>query len=80
MRYHSRSSHEHPLPEADAAGLMLLTPEELADLTEYKRPADQIKWLREKGIPFFIGSKGNPKVLWEVLYDRKTELKIGEVR
>ena len=60
--------------------MLTLTPQELEELTEYKRPADQIRWLRSKGIPFFLGAKGNPKVVREVLIERKTEPKLGEVR
>lgn len=42
---------------------MLLTPEEIRDLTEYKRPHEQIRWLREHGYPFELGASGRPKVL-----------------
>jgi Domain of unknown function (DUF4224) len=59
--------------------VLILTPYELEELTEYKRPADQVKWLRSKGIPFFLGAKGNPKVLRDALIDRRTEPKLGEV-
>jgi hypothetical protein len=59
--------------------MLILSPQELEELTEYKRPADQIKWLRSKGIPFFLGAKGNPKVLRDSLIDRRTEPKLGEV-
>ena len=40
-----------------------LEPEEVAALTECKRKADQVEWLRANRIPHLIGDKGNPKVL-----------------
>ncbi|HMM74960.1 MAG TPA: DUF4224 domain-containing protein [Gammaproteobacteria bacterium] len=36
----------------------ILTPEELAQITGYKRRGDQIKWLRRRGIEPFISSTG----------------------
>lgn len=49
---------------------MFLTHEQLVDLTDYKRPFEQIKWLRENGYPFEVGSSGRPKVLVRVLETR----------
>lgn len=40
-----------------------LEPDELADLSECKRKADQIEWLKANRIPFLVGDKGTPKVL-----------------
>lgn len=42
---------------------MLLTPQELEDLTGRSRPANQIKWLRERGWVFEVGGDRRPKVL-----------------
>lgn len=42
---------------------MFLTREELRDLTDYKRPSDQIRWLTEHGYRFDVGASGRPKVL-----------------
>ena len=42
---------------------MFLTPEQLFDLTDAKKPSAQIRWLRDRGWPFEISSKNKPKVL-----------------
>lgn len=42
---------------------MFLTPEELADLTDRRRPADQARWLRENGYRFALSAAGRLKVL-----------------
>lgn len=42
---------------------MFLTPELLATLTDAKRSAAQIEWLREHGYKFEISRAGRPKVL-----------------
>jgi hypothetical protein len=44
-------------------GIMILTPEQLAELTDKKRPKDQIAWLTEHGYRFEISAIGRPKVL-----------------
>ena len=49
---------------------LLITPDELADLTDYKRAASQVGWLRERGIPFDVGASGRPKVLRSVILTR----------
>jgi hypothetical protein len=49
---------------------MFLTPEELHALTDYKRPCDQMRWLREHGYPFEIGASGRPKVLRRIVEQR----------
>ena len=41
---------------------MFLTPDQLEDLTERKRKADQVAWLRKNRVPFFIGANGHPRV------------------
>ncbi len=41
---------------------MFLTLEELEDLTERKRKADQVAWLRRQRIPHLIGANGHPRV------------------
>lgn len=41
---------------------MLLTPEELADLTDRPQPKRQIEWLTRHGWTFEIGDSGRPKV------------------
>ena len=41
---------------------MFLTPDELHQLTGYKRLAAQTKWLVEIVWPFVVGDDGNPKL------------------
>lgn len=41
---------------------MFLTRDELQQLTGYKRAADQIRWLRERGVHFFVAATGRPSV------------------
>lgn len=40
----------------------LLTHDELRELTDCARRADQIEWLRKRGWVFDIGETGRPKV------------------
>jgi len=49
---------------------MFLTPDELADLTDYKRSACQARWLSDRGIPFATGRSGRPKVLRSIIMER----------
>ncbi|MDA8092310.1 MAG: DUF4224 domain-containing protein [Betaproteobacteria bacterium] len=42
---------------------MFLTPDEIAELTDRLRPAEQIEWLRAHRWVFEVGAKGRPKVL-----------------
>ena len=42
---------------------MFLTNEEIVTLTDYKRPADQKRWLLERGYRFDVGGSCRPKVL-----------------
>lgn len=41
---------------------MFLTRDDLEELTERKRKADQVAWLRRHRIPFLIGASGHPRV------------------
>lgn len=41
---------------------MLLSPQELIDLTDYQTAARQIQWLRDHGWKYEIGASGRPKV------------------
>jgi len=50
---------------------MFLTPEELTELTDYKRPCDVIRWLKaNKFDPSLIGANGWPKILRDVVRTR----------
>lgn len=42
---------------------MFLSTKELAALTDYQRPADQMRWLKAHKWPFAVSRKGTPKVL-----------------
>ena len=42
---------------------MILTSEQLAELTDKKRSKDQIAWLVEHGYRFEVSAAGRPKVL-----------------
>lgn len=42
---------------------MFLSPDDITELTGYKIPAYQIRWLRERGWVFEIGGDGRPKIL-----------------
>lgn len=44
---------------------MFLTQTELAELTERKRKADQIAWLKANGYSYAIGANGHARVLRE---------------
>lgn len=43
--------------------MLFLTQAELAELTERKRKADQIAWLKANGYHFAIGANGHARVL-----------------
>lgn len=49
---------------------MFLTQSELAELTERKRKADQIAWLKANGYTYAIGANGHARVLREYLQTR----------
>lgn len=45
--------------------MIFLTQSELADLTERKRKAEQIAWLKSNGFIFAIGANGHARVSLE---------------
>jgi hypothetical protein len=47
-----------------------ITPETLRDLTGYRRPGAQIKWLRDHGWRFEVNAAGHPRVA-QAYFDRK---------
>ncbi len=66
---------------------MFLSREEIVDLTGLKKPALQLRWLRDRGWPVEEDSKGRPKLLAEVVRARmggtvqhKTEPNFGALR
>ena len=42
---------------------MFLSREDIKNLTEYKLPNFQIKWLEKNGYKFAVGKDGHPRVL-----------------
>jgi hypothetical protein len=51
---------EHPAPQAIS---MFLTRSEIQQLTGYKTPATQTRWLQDNGFLFKIGADGYPRLL-----------------
>jgi hypothetical protein len=43
--------------------MLFLTKEELINLTAYKTPSAQCRWLRREGFTFRIAADGKPRVL-----------------
>lgn len=70
-----------PLPDEPSYGRVttaesprtsrLLAREDLVELTDYRRPADQRRWLEREGIPYRVGATGRPKVLWADLVQQE---------
>jgi hypothetical protein len=42
---------------------MFLSPQDIEDLTGYKRPSAQIRWLASRGYKVDVNGKGQPVVL-----------------
>lgn len=63
---------------------MFLTKDEVAELTGYKKPSAQIRWLQEQKFGFVVGGDGIPKVLSQVVISRlggqTTQKKSPELR
>lgn len=57
-----------------------LSPEELYDLTHYKRAADQIEALNKMGIDHYVRPDGTPAVVWSTLEGRDDKEKEPEVQ
>ncbi len=49
---------------------MILTPDELAALTDSDRPCEQRAWLNARGWVFETGKRGRPKVLRSYAFAR----------
>ena len=49
---------------------MFMTQDEVADMTGYLRPKDQVRWLQAEKFGFVIGADGKPKVLRQVVLAR----------
>lgn len=44
------------------SGALFLRREEVEELTGYRMPSRQIRWLRKQGIPHWIAADGRPRV------------------
>lgn len=51
-------------------GSLLLTADEVAELSGYQKPSAQARWLRQNDFPFVMGGDGRPKVLRQVVETR----------
>lgn len=49
---------------------MFMTQDEVADMTGYLRPKDQVRWLQAEKFGFVISADGKPKVLRQVVLAR----------
>lgn len=52
------------------ADSLLLTTDEVADLTGYQKPTAQVRWLLDNGLPYLLGGDGKPKVLRSLVVRR----------
>lgn len=69
---HRQSAHvisNQTEPKPASAG-SLLTSDEVADLSGYRKPSAQVRWIQQNGLPFLIGGDGRPKVLRDVVERR----------
>lgn len=54
---------------------VFLTSEQLLQLTGYRQPAAQIRWLRRQGITHWVRADGHPSVPESALSGDRTELR-----
>jgi hypothetical protein len=59
---------------------LLLTSEEVADLSGHQKPSAQARWLKQNDFPFVTGGDGHPKVLRLVVETRLGEKSIAKKR
>ena len=63
---------------------LVLTRDELIELTGYKQPKRQVAWLRQQGISLYVAANGRPKVLRSTLenatVNRRTEPNFAALR
>jgi hypothetical protein len=57
-----RTSSEQPGRAVVTSPRLTLTPEQLCELTGYKRAAEQARWLKENGFKFRLDRLGKPRV------------------
>jgi hypothetical protein len=57
----------------------MLTPDQMVQLTGYRKPSKQIEWLKRNGVPYLVNAAGYPVVI-EVLNKRAvSEVELGPV-
>lgn len=49
---------------------MILTKQELSDISGLKRPDAVRRWLDRQKIPYLVGADGWPRVLQDIMMDR----------
>lgn len=54
--------------------------DDMVKLTGYKRPADQIRWLRDRGIPHTVNARNRPVVLRDLSKQPESTFELGPVR
>ena len=60
---------------------MLLTPEQVVQLTGRRKKSLQIAWLKENKIPHYVNAEGYPQVLSAMLpVSHLSDFELGEVR
>ena len=60
---------------------MFLTPDQVQQLTGYRKPAKQIEWLSRNAVPHYVNRQGKPVVPQDLLNARTVNIpKLGEVR
>ena len=56
------AAHERRRRTAEPDARLTLTPEQLLELTGYKRGAEQARWLKDNGFKFKLDRLGKPRV------------------
>ena len=60
---------------------MFLTPDQVQQLTGYRKAAKQVEWLIRNAIPHYVNRQGRPVVPADLLNARTVTVpKLGEVR
>ena len=52
---------------------LLLSDDEVRELTGYRKPSCQARWLKQHGIPHFIAADGYPRVVRAHLENRENQ-------
>ena len=71
-----RTPVDRPGPPGIGSSRLTLSPEQLCELTGYKRGAEQARWLKENGFKFRLDRLGKPRVD-RVHYETKMGCKLS---